>query len=147
MLIRVYGDPIPKGSMKCIGRRGKAMHSLIDNKQDRLDIWMPKIQAAAEAARDRLGGTLSGPVSVSTTFTVPRPASVPLAKRAWPITRSAGDIDKHTRSVLDALTYAELIGDDSQVVHTENWECYPDTPGCPDRLDRPGATIRIETIQ
>ncbi|MBO0880336.1 MAG: RusA family crossover junction endodeoxyribonuclease [Mycobacterium sp.] len=146
MLIRVFGDPVPKGSMKCVGRRGRAMHSLIDNKQDRLDIWMPKIRAGAEAARDKLGGTLHGPITICLTITVPRPASVTLAARPWPITRSSGDIDKHERSILDALTYAQLIDDDSQVVHVDKWQCYPDTPGVPDRMDRPGATIRIETL-
>lgn len=150
MLIRVYGEPIQKGSMRCTGGKfkgGRARHQLVDMKEKELAVWMPKITAAAEAAKERLGGTLSGPVTISATITVERPKSVALTARPWPITRSAGDVDKHTRAVLDALTTAALITDDSQVVHIDVWQCYPDTPGCPDRLERPGATIRIEELQ
>ena len=145
MMIKVYGTPVPKGSMKCIGARGRGKHTLIDNKAKLLAVWMPKVQAAAEKLRDRVG-TLAGPVAVATTYTVERPASVPLKKRVWPVTRSAGDIDKCTRAILDALTAGQLLGDDSQVVHVDDWQCYPDTPGVVDRLDRPGVIIRIEQL-
>jgi len=42
-----------------------------------------------------------------------RPKSTPLASA--PTTRSTGDIDKHSRNILDALTDAGVFEDDSQV--------------------------------
>lgn len=142
---RVFGEPVAQGSMKCVGQRGRIKHVIVDSKQKQLEIWRARIAAAATMAVARYG-VLEGPVIVGGTITVPRPASVPLKKRAWPITRSAGDLDKHVRAILDGLVQGGLLGDDSQVVHPPFWKCYPDTPGCPDRLDRPGAYIRIETL-
>lgn len=133
--------------MTCLGPRGKVRHLIVDAKRRELEVWQPKIAAAAMALRAKIG-QMAGPVAVSVTFTVERPKTVTLAKRPWPITRSAGgDADKLLRAVLDGLTTGQLIADDSQVASCEVWRCYPDTPGCPDRLDRPGALIRIETIE
>lgn len=147
--VRVYGDPVPKGNMTCLGPRGKVRHLIVDANRRELEGpngWQGKITAAAAALLAKTG-QLTGPVTVSVTFTVERPKTVPLAKRPWPITRSAGgDADKLLRAVLDGLTDGGLIGDDSQVANCEVWRCYPDTPGCPDRMDRPGALIRIEPI-
>lgn len=144
--VRVYGDPIPKGSMVCVGQRGPRKHVVIDSQQKALEPWQDKIAAAGAALLARLGQPLAGPLTISITFTVPRPASVPLAKRAMPIVRSAGDIDKLERAVLDGLTTGGLFADDSVICHAETWKCYPDSPGIPDRMDRPGALIRIEPM-
>lgn len=144
--IKVYGTPIAQGSMECLGPRGKdGRHLVVDSKRKELDPWRDKVTAAATALRNKIG-PLAGAVSVSVTITVARPPSVPLAKRAWPIVLPAGDLDKHQRSIGDALTESGLINDDSQICHWEAWQAYPDTPGCPDRLDRPGALIRIEPM-
>lgn len=144
--ITIYGDPEPKGSMKCVGGRGPVRHQLIPSNQKSLKAWEAKIATAAAAAVQQGHGPYSEALSISITITVPRPASVPLSKRPWPITRSAGDIDKHERSILDGLTAGGILSDDAIVCHTENWECYSDTPGCPDRLGRPGVVIRIDPI-
>lgn len=52
------------------------------------------------------------PVVLGLEFILPRPVSV---KREWPSSRSAGDLDKHERTILDCLTGIVYI-DDSQVV-------------------------------
>lgn len=146
--MRIYGDPVQKGSMICVGGRGKIKHQLADVNARRLaHDWTPRIVGAARELLDRRDGfPYLGPLDVTLTITVLRPASVPYKQREWPITRNHGDIDKHTRSVLDALTTSELIDDDSQIVHVDVWQCYPDTWNCPGRLDRPGITLRVEEI-
>lgn len=141
--IKVYGTPVQKGNMICMGQRGARKHAITDKGGDALDAWQKKITAAAIALRNKIG-RIDGPVSISVTITLERPKTV---RRGWPITRAGGDLDKHVRSVGDALAKAELINDDSQICHIETWQCYPDTPGCPDRLDRPGALIRIDPIE
>lgn len=144
MMIKVYGTPAPKGSMKCIGARGGRGHQLVeDNKNTKP--WRAKITKAGEQAVTKYGA-LTGPIVIEATFTVPRPASVPLTKRPYPITRSSGDVDKLMRVVLDALDDAGLYGDDAQVIGAPPWKTYPDSPGMPDRLDRPGVIIRIESL-
>lgn len=145
MMIRVFGVPAAKGSMKCIGATGGRHHQLVEQNAKKIDPWRKLIANAGQRAAMKYG-RLTGPVAIEVTFTVPRPASVPLSKRAWPITRSSGDLDKQVRLCLDALT-GTLIADDSQVVYLTAAKTYPDTPGATDRLDRPGAIIRIEEIQ
>jgi Holliday junction resolvase RusA-like endonuclease len=137
----IYGEPVPKGSHKCVGRNGT--HRIIDVQGPGLERWTRKLIAGAELLAGR-HGPIPAPISVCATFTVPRPPSV---KRPWPITRSAGDVDKLLRAALDALQQGGLIADDAQVIHVDAWTCYPDTPGAPDRLDRPGALLRIETLR
>lgn len=144
--VRVYGDPIAKGSMKCIGQRGPVKHQVIDSKQKQLEPWQDKITAAGRALLAKVGAPLSGALTVSVTFTLERPKSVPLAQRPYPITRASGDVDKLLRAVLDGLTASGIYADDARVIHAEPWKCYPDSPGIPDRMDRPGALIRIEPI-
>lgn len=146
---KIYGDPVQKGSMKCVGGRGKIKHQLVDVNKRRLDHeWTPRIVSAARELLDRRDGfPFLGPLDVALTITVLRPATVPYKQREWPIARSAGDIDKHQRAVYDALTESGLIKDDSLIVHCDVWLCYPDTWTCPGRLDRPGICLRVEEIQ
>lgn len=145
MMIKVLGIPAAKGSMKCIGTTGGRHHQLVEQNAKTIKPWRQLITNAGRRAVAKYG-PLDGPVTLEATFTVPRPASVPLSKRAWPITRSSGDVDKQLRLALDALTDSGLIGDDSQIVMGSYTKTYPDTPGAPDRLDRPGAIIRIEAM-
>lgn len=55
------------------------------------------------------------PVFLGLEFVLPRPISV---KRPWPSSRSAGDLDKLERTILDCLTGIVYV-DDSQVVKME----------------------------
>lgn len=145
--IKVYGTPVPKGSMECLGPRGKGgRHLVVDSRRKELEGpqgWQDKITAAGRALLTKLGAPMNGAVTVSVTFTFERPKTV---KQPYPITRSSGDLDKLLRAVLDGLTASGVFADDSRVINAEPWKCYPDSPGIPDRLDRPGALIRIETL-
>lgn len=145
MMIKVLGIPAAKGSMKCIGTTGGRHHQLVEQNAKKIDPWRRLVTDAGRKAAMKYG-RLTGPVAIEATLTVPRPTSVPLSKRAWPITRSSGDGDKMLRLILDALT-GTLIEDDAQIVHATTTKTYPDTPGATDRLDRPGTIIRIEAIR
>ena len=141
--VTVYGTPAPKGSMKCIGARGKVKHQLVeDDSSGGGKAWRALMRQAGEQLRRTAGEQLqAGPVSVEVTMTLDRPASAPAA-RLWPALRNL-DVDKGARLVLDGLQDSGLFHDDSQVVDLHVRKTYPDTPGCPDRLTRPGAVIRI----
>lgn len=114
--LTTYGDPQPKGSMKCIGGRGPVKHQLIeDDKTGARKTWRSHLTAAAEALAQRLGEPLDGPVTVGALFFLDRPPS----NRSYaPITRTSGDVDKHLRMVLDSLTDAAVLVDDSRVTFT-----------------------------
>lgn len=144
-MIKVLGVPAAKGSMKCIGSVGGRHHQLVEQNAKKIKPWRDLVTQAGKRALAK-HGQLDGPIIIEAVFTVPRPVSVPLAKREWPITRSSGDGDKALRLILDALDDAGLYGDDAQIVTGTFTKCYPDTPGVPDRLDRPGAVIRIEAL-
>lgn len=143
--IVVPGTPIGKGSMKCVGQRGPKKHVLVDDKQKLLEPWQDKIAATARQLLARYGQILR-PLSIRATITVARPKSITLAMRQWPTSRGDGDKDKYERAINDALERSGLIKNDAQVVHSDIWKAYPDTPDCPDRLDEPGVVIRIEVL-
>lgn len=140
LAVRVYGDPVPQGSMTCVGHGG--FHNVQPSNKDALKTWRALVQRAGHALPVT---ALTGPIGVEVTFTFARPASVPLRKRAWPAVKKA-DIDKLARAVLDGLTDSKVYGDDSQVVELTARKAYPDSPGALDRLDRPGCIIRLYPI-
>lgn len=143
--VTVYGTPAPKGSMKCVGRNGS--HQLVE--QDRLHVgkpWRALVKMAGEQIRAKAGDELqTGSLSVEATVTIERPATVKPAARPWPSKQSRGhaDVDKLARMLLDGLTDSKVWFDDAQVCELTVRKAYPDTPDCPDVLDRPGAIIRI----
>jgi Holliday junction resolvase RusA-like endonuclease len=138
--IRLYGLPAPKGSLRCVGRRGRRAHVLIeDNKNTKP--WRDKVAYAGR--RLRITEPWTGPIGVEVTVTVPRPATVRREGRPWPVTRSSYDVDKLARVILDGLQDAQVFRDDSQIVELTIRKAYPDTDDCPDRLDNPGACIRL----
>jgi Holliday junction resolvase RusA-like endonuclease len=150
----VPGIPRPKGSMKCVGRRGPIKHALVEQVDN--EAWRRQVTAAGRALPIR---GLTCPVAFSVTFTLPRPQShygtgrnasrVLDTAPAWPTGRGSGDWDKYARIIGDAWQTkggAGVIIDDSQIVNGTVWKCYPDTPGCPDRRPTPGAVIRLYLI-
>lgn len=72
----------------------------------------------------------TNPIAIEVTFYLERPATIPVAKRPWPI--KPPDLDKLLRGVLDGLTDAGVWDDDGQVVKITAWKVYADTrdPGC-----------------
>lgn len=142
--VRVYGEPAPKGSLKCVG--GKGRHQLIED-GTRTKPWRALVKQAGEALS--LPGPLSGPVGVEAVFTVRLPASVKAESRLWPWKRSTGiggDVDKLLRTVLDALEDAGVLADDAQVCVVRGSKCYPHSPAA-GVLDRPGMLLRVWRIE
>jgi hypothetical protein len=95
-----------------------------------------------------------GPVLVIATFTIARPATVPLNARPWPFTKSPGhgDVDKLSRALLDGLADAGVYSNDAQVVGLHAWKRYPDSPEVEwidrrDHLDRPGVVWRLVPLE
>lgn len=135
LVITVYGQPKPKGSMRHVGK-GRMIEQLAGSR--------PWREAVKWAALDARGGsaTLTGPVAVHITVTVSKPKSAPKTRRTQPVTRTSGDLDKHVRNILDALVDAAVISDDSQVVCLIAVKTYPGEG--PDALASPGAVIRVD---
>jgi crossover junction endodeoxyribonuclease RusA len=120
--IRVHGTPKPKGSLRHVGR-GRLIEQVNNG------AWKTAVTLAAAQERDLHGWeTLEGvPLEVWLVFYIPPVASAP--KRVAPITRSSGDLDKLTRLVLDCLTEAHIIDDDSLVTRLRVTKVYGDEPG------------------
>ncbi|MCI0687963.1 MAG: RusA family crossover junction endodeoxyribonuclease [Sporichthyaceae bacterium] len=136
LLFTAYGQPKPKGSLRHIGR-GRMVEQLEGSEP-----WRVAVASAARAAmlESRWAVRTAGPIEVTAAITVPKPASAPKRRRIWPVTRSSGDLDKHVRNILDALTDAAVFGDDSQVVVIAAHKCYLGDQGA---LDAPGALITV----
>lgn len=120
MEFEVYGTPAPQGSKRAFVVKGRAVLTE-DNKRSRP--WRDSVAAAAvEAMGDR--ERIDGPVGVDIDFWFVKPATV---KRNHPSVRP--DIDKLTRTVLDALTAAGVIRDDAQVCELTARKQYAEKPG------------------
>lgn len=154
-IIHIDGIPVPKGSLRCVGRRGRRAHVLIeDNPQTKP--WREKI--AREAARSIVEHADKGQaLGVQIVSTLPRPASqygtgknsgVLRARAvAHPTALRTGDVDKLARLVLDALQDSAVIVDDAQVVEVVSRKRWPDESDEWHEADpTPGVTITIYPI-
>lgn len=146
--VKVVGAPRPKGSMHCIGPRkcrscdAPVVHNLQpDDPKGLGKEWRERLERAGKALRGRLGFTFEGPVSVDATFVFGRPAAA--AKRPYPHVRSAGDLDKLTRMLLDAFTTAGVWADDALVCELNVRKQYP---GMIRELDEPGVVVRVDLM-
>jgi len=110
----VPGLPRPQGSKKAVTRGGKTV--LIETAAGLSD-WRTAVARAAATERERLGGRLLGPLSLTVVFTFPMPPSRgPKARAAgigWKTTTP--DLDKLVRAVGDALKVSGLIEDDARL--------------------------------
>lgn len=155
----VFGVPVPQGSMKCIGARGKVKHQLISSNEPDLTPWRDRIVAAATRDYPNTGPVIRfpqyAPVAIEITYSLPRPANhhgtgrnagiVKGTAPAYPTAKGTGDVDKLERAVLDALTMAGVLHDDAQVTDVTHRKRYADPlvmPGS-DVLERPGVVIRL----
>lgn len=150
--IAIPGKPATRGSMKCVGRRGKVAHVLVESHatadpwRQTVVGWMRKYHPAQTAEKGQA-------VGVEITFTLPRPAthygtgrnSKRLKESApkHPTGRNTGDIDKLARLILDAMQDAQLIPDDAAVCELNTRKAYPADHGYDDRLPYPGVLIRL----
>lgn len=155
LVVRIYGHPAPKGSLKCVGGRGR--HQLVED-SERTGPWLERLTRGVR--RLNVSG-LPGPLGVELTATIERPAShYGRGRNAGRVLPSApttpsrratggrgGDVDKLARVVLDALEAGGVIVDDAAVVELVARKSYPDGPiVLPDALDRPGVSVRLYPI-
>lgn len=136
--IEVFGQPAPQGSKSAFVRGGRAIVTEGGSKVGREShaAWR---QAVATAARDwqqeHRVAVFDEPLLVRIEFRLVRPKSVPKA-RVRPTVKP--DLDKLTRSVLDALTGVVIV-DDSRVVELHVSKHYAvDEP--------PGAVIQLGSV-
>lgn len=113
----IPGKPLPKGSLRHVGR-GRLVE------QTRVKSWMEDIRADLHVVEAPMFTT---PVTVSLEFFFPRPMAA--KNRLYPHMRSAGDLDKLCRAVLDALQ-PKVLEDDALVVSLSATKRY-ETPECP----------------
>lgn len=121
----VLGVPVPQGSKRAfvVGNR-----AVVTEDSKRSAPWRDSVAAAGVAA---MGGlpALDGPLQVTIQFRMPRPRSV---KRLHPSVKP--DIDKLARAVLDGLTAAAVIVDDSRVISLTAEKVYAEIPGASIRV-------------
>lgn len=154
---KLYGEPKPKGSMKCIGARGKVKHQLIESVDN--EGWREIVTAGARRFVHEQADPHQS-VYVELTFSLSRPRShygtgrnarkVAASAPVWPTLQAVGDSDKLARLVLDALEDAKVLHNDAQVrplyVDKAYWDHHPailpETVSA-DVLSRPGVVVRI----
>lgn len=118
----VDGEPKPQGSKRAYVVKGRAV--LVESAGQRLKDWRNAIGQAAHVAAIRHGwDTTEDPCIVVLTFRMRKPI-----KPRWLVPGTRPDLDKLSRSVLDALTTARIWRDDSQVVALTACKVYGD-PG------------------
>lgn len=116
MAFIVYGDPVAQGSKRAFVVKNRAV--VVDDNKAPLRSWRSQIVDAAREMLnddpDLLPGDLKepelGPVRVTLMFFLRQPKR---PKASVPITKP--DVDKLARAVLDGMTDAGVIRDDSQV--------------------------------
>ena len=126
----VHGLAAPQGSKRVIHGR-----MVEDSKKSRP--WRQEVVAEALQARvDTTTTTIHGPVVVILTFRLQRPkahyrANGEIRADAPVFVPKKPDIDKLTRTILDALTIAAVIADDAQVAKLEAVKVYATGSGLP----------------
>ena len=125
LTFEVRGIPGPQGSKDQFGRESSA----------KVKPWREAVRSEAVAAMgDTLGRWSMFDIEVVITFLLRRPKShYRTGKHAGELKADAPtrcgkrpDVDKLTRSTLDALTAAGVYQDDAQVVHMDVWKMYAD---------------------
>lgn len=108
IVFHVRGLPIAQGSTRSWVKNGRPV---ITSTSKGLGAWRRLVADVAQAHAPQ--EPWEGPVAITLDFGLPKPKSAPKRRRLWPAKRP--DLDKLTRSVLDALTYV-IFSDDCQVV-------------------------------
>ncbi|MDO5677482.1 MAG: RusA family crossover junction endodeoxyribonuclease [Propionibacteriaceae bacterium] len=120
--LHVEGHPQAKGSMTCVGKRGKVQHQVLESDPTgEKKRWRRKLTDGARLLARRIGQPLDGPLIVGALVVLERPKSVRLQ---LPTSQRSGDIDKLLRAALDCLTDAGVIVDDSRVIATPAAKVY-----------------------
>jgi crossover junction endodeoxyribonuclease RusA len=133
---RVDGIPAPKGAMSAfpIRKAGALTGKVVVTARGsaKQTEWTNRVLSVVrQVAEDN--EFLTGPVSVTVRFYLPKPKSAP-KRRTFP--DRAPDIDKLARLVLDAIT-GTLIEDDARVVYLQAIKQYAEGG------ERPGAEVQV----
>jgi len=146
IVIRVIGTPAPGGSKSAFPMPSGRIR-MVDAGGKRNKLWRSCCEAYA---RRQIGSTppLSGPLSVSFEFIMPRPKSHFRSVKKQPVLRDdsprhhtqAPDRTKLVRSTEDALTGICWV-DDSQIVSGRDISKRWADPG-----EEPGAIVTIEPV-
>lgn len=131
----VAGVPAPQGSKRALGagRPGGRIRMIETAKG--LKPWRAELVKGL-----RTVGVLDGAVVVKLVFVCPRPKATPKT-RATPPKVTKPDVDKLARAVLDAMTLAGVIADDSYVTTLHAHKRMAE-------LGEPtGAVIHLEPVQ
>jgi Holliday junction resolvase RusA-like endonuclease len=121
---RVYGTPIPQGSMRGFVSRGAGKARVIlTSANTKLEPWRQDV--AAQAIKAGVEIIPSGPVQLRVVFYLPHPVSRP-KKYKWPDVRP--DLDKLVRGILDSLS-SIAFRDDGQVCELSATKVYTDFVG------------------
>lgn len=141
MVFTVEGKSISQGSLTAVPtnrnwRTVPGVRWVIKDAKADLKPWR---KAVAEAAREGMDGRslLEGPVRVRVRFVFERPTSHFFVRKTgrvlrpdaplWVTSHQLGDLDKHVRSILDALT-GVVFEDDSQVSSEASDKVYGSNP-------------------
>ncbi len=146
--IRIHGNPAPQGSKNAWVNPHTGRAVLTDKNPKTLKTWRDDVKTTTLTAINNHPHhptqpwpfPLTGPLAIAITFWMPRPkAHYRTGKHAHQLRDNAPthsdkrpDIDKLTRSTLDALTTAGLYVDDAQVAMKIVEKKYADhdhTPG------------------
>jgi Holliday junction resolvase RusA-like endonuclease len=144
----VVGTPAPQGSKKGFYNKHSGRVQMVESSA-KVAPWRDAVKYAALEARNTPGRphhiTFEGAVSVGIVFGLPRPKGhygtgrnagvVKASAPVWPAVKP--DLDKLTRSTLDALREAGVYRDDARVVRLDVTKAY-----CSD-AELPGATIVV----
>jgi len=117
--LSVEGSPVPQGSFRHVG------NGRIISANPKLNTWRQTI--ADQIATQTAHRLIEAPIRLQLVFTLPRPKSVPISRRATPTTKP--DLDKLTRAVMDAISlerYCQVIKDDSLVTDLHAAKRYAD---------------------
>lgn len=160
-VITIPGRPAPKGSLRCVGGRGR--HQLIED-NDRSGPWRLEVVRWAKKHGKTDQAVKGQPLGAEISFTLPRPKShhrqhrdktsgvvrcgdvKPAFADAYPTGRGTGDVDKLLRLILDALQDAGMYPDDAAICDVTTRKRFPTLDGQIDAYDRlpwPGVRIRL----
>jgi crossover junction endodeoxyribonuclease RusA len=133
-IFEVRGIPIPQGTARAFVAGGRAYLATDANRTNSpIGSWRSAIRDTAQRVMGEQP-LIAGPVEVTATFAMPRPASLP--KR---VTQpdAKPDLDKLARALLDAMT-GVVIRDDAQVVGLQLRKRYDS--------DQPGVSVHVREI-
>ena len=135
----VFGRAVPQGSKRAFVNPATGRAVMVEQAGARHKDWRALVRD--KASLHAPPEPLEGPIFVSLHFAFERPKKHYHHRKAGRVlrtdsppryvnSRGVGDIDKLTRSILDAITDAGILRDDSQVSMLLATRAWTEGPGC-----------------